>query len=146
MLLKRLYDLAHSPSHKILGDIAFAPKAVRWIIDLGPDGQLLGQGPQMTGDDKRGKEFSCPQTTRSKLAGGVAEFLCDGLTAVFGLDPDPKAEMTEQKRADRDVNNTRKYSDFWRQIADAEAKIKSLELQALLRFKKSLASPPIFLR
>jgi hypothetical protein len=70
MLLRLLYDLAHSPSRHILADLAFAPKPVRWIIELDANGRVLGDGPQPTGDDKRGKEFSCPQTTRSKVAGG----------------------------------------------------------------------------
>ncbi|OGW91871.1 MAG: type I-C CRISPR-associated protein Cas8c/Csd1 [Omnitrophica bacterium RIFCSPHIGHO2_02_FULL_63_14] len=146
MLLKHLYDLAQSPSRKILDDPAFAPKAVRWIIELDAAGRLLGQGPKATGDDKRGKEFSCPQTIRSKVAGGVAEFLTDGLTSVFGLDPDPEAKMTVKKRADRDANNTRKCGDFWRQVEDAHAKTGRPGMQALLKFKKSLTSAPTFLR
>ena len=93
MLLKHLYDFA--VSRHLLDDLAFSPKAVRWIIELDNTGNLLGSGPQATGDDKRGKEFSCPQTTRPKVAGGVSEFLADGITAVFGLDPDPDAPMTE---------------------------------------------------
>ena len=56
MLLKHLYDFAHS--RRLLDDLAFAPKAVRWIIELDTDGNLVGAGPQLTGDDKRGKEFS----------------------------------------------------------------------------------------
>ena len=58
MLLKHLYDFA--VSRKLLDDLAFAPKAVRWIVELDVNGNLLGAGPQATGDDKRGKEFSCP--------------------------------------------------------------------------------------
>ncbi|MHB9008163.1 MAG: type I-C CRISPR-associated protein Cas8c/Csd1, partial [Limisphaerales bacterium] len=145
MLLKHLYDFA--VSRKLLDDLAFAPKAVRWIIELDADGVLLGAGPQATGDDKRGKEFSCPQTTRPKVAGGVSEFLADGLAAVFGLDPDPEAVMPERKRADRDVNNARKREDFWRQINEASVLTKQPSLQALLRFSGQLGTtPPPFLR
>jgi len=145
MLLKQLYDLA--VSRKLLGDLAFGRKAVRWIIDLDVNGKLLGAGPQSTGDDKRGKEFSCPQTTRSKVAGGVSEFLADGLTAVFGLDPDPDATMTEKKRADRDDNNARKREDFWQQMNEAAHQTKHAGLEAVCLFRGPIeTAQPSFLR
>jgi CRISPR-associated protein Csd1 len=145
MLLKHLYDF--SVSHQLLDDLAFSPKAVRWIIELDPHGNLIGSGPQITGDDKRGKEFSCPQTTRPKVAGGVSEFLADGLTAVFGLDADPDAPMPDSKRADRDANNLAKRSDFWAQIDDAHRAGPSPALQALIAFGSRInATPPPFLR
>lgn len=145
MLLKHLYDFA--VSRKLLDDLAFAPKAVRWIIDLDASGNLLGAGPQATGDDKRGKEFSCPQTTRPKVAGGVSEFLADGLTAVFGLDPDPEAPMPDKKRVDRDANNARKREDFWRQMNEASVQTKHVGFGAVRRFSEQIgiAQPP-FLR
>jgi CRISPR-associated protein Csd1 len=145
MLLKHLYDFA--VSRKLLDDLAFAPKAVRWIIELDASGNLLGAGPQATGDDKRGKEFSCPQTTRPKVAGGVSEFLADGLTAVFGLDPDPDAPMPAKKRADRDTNNARKLADFWQQMNEAGKQTKHAGLEAVRRFSDQIetAQPP-FLR
>jgi CRISPR-associated protein Csd1 len=145
MLLKHLYDFA--VSHHLLDDLAFSPKAVRWIIELDSTGKLLGTGPQATGDDKRGKEFSCPQTTRPKVAGGVSEFLADGLTAVFGLDPDPDAPMTERKRADRDANNIAKRTDFWAQIAAAHQAQPSPDVNALIAFGARITTePPPFLR
>jgi len=145
MLLKHLYDFA--VSRKLLDDLAFAPKAVRWIIELDSNGNLLGMGPQATGDDRRGKEFSCPQTTRPKVAGGVSEFLADGLTAVFGLDPDPEAAMPEKKRTDRDANNARKREDFWQQITEAAVRTKHPGLEGLLRFSAQPGTtPPSFLR
>ena len=145
MLLKHLYDFA--VSRHLLDDLAFSPKAVRWIIELDSTGNLLGSGPQATGDDKRGKEFSCAQTTRPKVAGGVSEFLADGLTAVFGLDPDPDAPMTERKRADRDANNIAKRTDFWAQIAAAHQAQPSPAVNALIAFGlRIVAAPPSFLR
>jgi CRISPR-associated protein Csd1 len=136
MLLKLLYDFAQS--RNLLADPAFEHKAVRWIIELDSAGNLLGSGPQPTGNDKRGKKFSCPQTTRPKEAGGVAEFLADGLTAAFGLDQDPEANMPAQKRADRDANNSAKYADFWKQIQEAEKATGHPDLKALLAFKQRL--------
>jgi len=145
MLLKHLYDLA--VSRRLLDDLAFAPKAIRWIIELDTGGKLLGAGPQGTGDEKRGKEFNCPTTTRAKVAGGVSEFLADGLTAVFGLDPDPEAPMPPRKRADRDANNARKREDFWRQIDQAAMQTKHPGLEAVQRFLAALgAIQPHFLR
>ena len=145
MLLKHLYDFA--VSRHLLDDLAFSPKAVRWVIELDSTGHLLGAGPQATGDDKHGKEFSCPQTTRPKVAGGVSEFLADGLTAVFGLDPDPDAPMTERKRGDRDANNIAKRSDFWAQITAAHHIHPSSELNALIAFgARIITEPPPFLR
>ena len=100
MLLQRLNDFA--TSRKLLDNLAFRPKAVRWIITLDDAGNLVGQGPVETvGERNRGKEFDCPQTTRPKVAGGVAEFLADGITAVFGLDTNPEQPMSEKKRKDR---------------------------------------------
>ncbi len=136
MLLKHLYDFA--VSRKLLDDLAFAPKAVRWIIELDSNGNLLGAGPQATGDDKRGKEFNCPQTTRPKVAGGVSEFLADGLTAVFGLDLDPDAPMLEKRRTERDANNARKREDFWQQVNQAAKQTKHAGLEAARSFSERI--------
>ncbi len=143
MLLKALYELAHS--RKLLDDLAFNTKAIRWIIQLDAQGNFLGIVP--TGDDKRGKEFSAPQTTRPKVAGGVAEFLADGITAVFGFDADPEKDKdNEKRRRDRDQNNAAKQTDFWQQIEAAFAETQHPSLQALLGFKAQHATQPSFLR
>lgn len=143
MLLKALYELAHS--RQLLDDLAFTTKAVRWVIQLDSQGNFLGIIP--TGDDKRGKEFSAPQTTRPKVAGGVAEFLADSLTAIFGFDSDPeKDKENEKRRRDRDQNNAAKQADFWQQIEAALAETQHSTLQALLRFKDQQAAQPSFLR
>ena len=78
MLLQALYDYAQS--RNLLKDLAFDEKSVRWIIDLDARGNLIGTGPIDTSiDGKNGKSFSCPRTSKSKNAGGVAEFLVDGV-------------------------------------------------------------------
>ena len=87
MLLKALYDLAHS--RDLIDDPAFAAKRIRWIIKLDRDGNLVGSGPiETVGEDREGKSYSAPRLDAPKNAGGVAEFLADGLTALFGLDPE----------------------------------------------------------
>ncbi|MGI9167747.1 MAG: type I-C CRISPR-associated protein Cas8c/Csd1, partial [Pyrinomonadaceae bacterium] len=146
MLLRCLYDFAHS--RKLLEDLAFAPKAIRWVMQLDSDGNLIGAGPIDTSEDgKRGKEFSAPITSRPKVAGGIGEFLADGITAVFGLDPDPdKHKDNERKRRERDANNLAKCEDFWRQIQQAANETKHDALSAPLRFHEVLGQQPSFLR
>lgn len=146
MLLKLLYDFAHS--RKLLDDLAFAPKAVRWVIPLDGEGNLIGLGVQeTTGDKNRGKEYSSPQTSRSKNAGGIAEFLADNLTGIFGLDADPdKDKDNEKKRRDRDANNVAKGKDFWRQIQCAFDETQHPALITLLQFRERAKDAPAFLR
>ncbi len=145
MLLKHLQDFANS--RNLLGNLAFKRKAVRWIITLDEVGNLVGHGPVETeGTRNRGKEFDCPQTTRPKVAGGVAEFMADSITAVFGLDTNPEQSMSEKKRKDRDKNNRRKYDDFWTQIEQAHATTLSPVLKTLLTFKPDPGQMPSFLR
>ncbi|MDH7503873.1 MAG: type I-C CRISPR-associated protein Cas8c/Csd1, partial [Verrucomicrobiota bacterium] len=138
MLIKLLYDLAHSPSRKILVDEAFEPRVIRWIIDLDSQGRFLGVQDTSV-DGKRGKEFPVvPKTARVKK-GKVAEFLADGIDSVFGLSPDPaKPKDPEMLRA--------KFEDFWEQIAEAAEKTKLFGLQALLHFRPNPGQPPEFLR
>ena len=145
MLLKHLTDFASS--RKLLDDLAFKFKAVRWLITLDNAGNLVGQGPVETeGEKRRGKEFNCPQTTRSKVAGGVAEFMADGITSVFGLDTDPEKSMSERKRKERDKNNRGKYDDFWAQIEQVHKETTVPLLTALLAFKLEPRRTPSFLR
>lgn len=132
MLLKALYDFAHS--RKLLDDLAFAPKAIRWVIQLDAEGHLLGV-VDTSEDGKRGKEFSAPMTSRPKVAGGVAEFLADGITALFGLDMEPEKDLeNERKRKDRDANNAAKLKDFKQQIDQALAETQHESLKVLQTF------------
>jgi len=146
VLLRYLYDLAQSRS--LLNDLAFAPKAIRWVIALDEAGNLLGSGPiETTGEKNRGKEFSAPQTSRPKVAGGVAEFLADGITALFGLDSDPEKDAANaKKRRERDANNAAKYKDFWQQIEQAQAATQHPALKAILQFRAQMGNSPVFLR
>lgn len=146
MLLKLLYDFAYS--RNLLNDLAFTPKAVRWIIPLDSKGNLIGSGAQeSTGDKNRGKEYSAPQTSQSKNAGGIAEFLADNLTGIFGLDTAPDENNdNEKKRRDRDANNAAKCEDFWRQIQQAFDDTQLPALNALLQFHEHVKDTPPFLR
>lgn len=145
MLLQHLYEFAIS--RKLLDNLAFKPKSVRWIITLDKMGNIVGQGPVETkGVRNRGKEFDCPQTNRPTVAGGVAKFIADGITAVFGLDTNPEKPMSEKKRKVRDENNLRKYADFWTQIEQAHQKTLSPSLKTLFAFKPEPGRIPSFLR
>ncbi len=147
MLLKALHEFAHSRG--ILADLAFEEKAVRWIIPLDRNGCLLGNGLIETeGEKNRGKLYSSPRTSRAKDAGGIAEFLADGLTAVFGRDAEPDKKLTEKQRRDRDANNAKKYDDFWCQIDKAATATESPVLSAIKAFKEILQQQPLpgFLR
>lgn len=147
MLLKALHDFAHE--RNLLDDLAFSPKAVRWIIEIDEAGKFLGITSTHTDNNNRGKEFSCPQTTRAKNGAGVAEFLADGLTAVFGLDPEPEADMPEKKRKARDANNLAKRANFWCQMRRSVRDSKSSHRLAVLRcwkLTRSSKQPPEFLR
>lgn len=145
MLLQALCDYARS--RKLLTDLAFADKAVRWIIDLDAQGHLIGRGPIDTATDgKHGKVFSCPRTSKNKNAGGVAEFLADGLAALFGQEADPKKldKLPESKRKAREENNAGKRQAFRSLIAGCAREIPSV--QACLRFLDDASEMPPFLR
>jgi len=65
---------------------------------LDSEGNLIGAGVQETaGNKNRGKEYSAPQTSQSKNAGGIAEFLADNLTGLFNLDTDPEKTKTTKR-------------------------------------------------
>lgn len=137
MLLNALCQYAYS--RKILDDLAFEKKPIRWVIPLDKHGNLIGRGLIETeGEKNRGKEFSAPRTSRPKDAGGIAEFLADGLTALFGLDIEPDKKLTEKQRYDRNANNARKHEDFWGQIEEAARKTDSALLNAISAFGNSL--------
>ena len=136
MLLKHLYDYALS--RNLLTDLAFAPKAVRWIIDLDAAGNYIGIVE--TGDGKRGQEFSCPRILGSKTGGGMAEFLADGITAVWGYESAPEKKRTEKEEQDRQKNNALKQENFWEQIETASVETSHPGLSALRAFRQKLAA------
>lgn len=144
MLLRALTEFAQN--RRLLDDLAFALKSIRWLIPLTADGQLIGAGPIEVGEKNRGREYSCPRTARPKDAGGVAEFLVDGLTAVFGVEAEPDRQQTEKQRRDRDANNQRKFDDFWQQLNRAAATTHDVRLDALVAFHQQVGQSPPFLR
>jgi CRISPR-associated protein Csd1 len=146
MLLRHLYELAHA--RNLLDDLAFTPKTIRWVIPLDEAGNLVGSGPMETmGQKNRGRAFRAPQTSRNKNAGGVAEFLADGITALFGLDTDPEKDVeNNKKRQERNANNAAKYHDFWQQIQAACDATAHPMLPAILQFRDRTGTTPAFLR
>lgn len=147
MLLKALVEFAET--HKILDGVAFAKKPIRWIVPLDSQGNFVGPGLIETeGEKNRGKEFSAPRTSLDKGVGGIAEFLADGITAVFGLesDPDEAAKLKPKQREDREVNNRKKCEHFWQQMRDAHVATSNSALAAMLTFSKKVELFSTFLR
>lgn len=140
MLLYHLAEFARSKNLLTLDAQAFRPKAVRWIITLDEAGNLEGKGPVDTSSEGqgRGQELCCPQTTIPKNAGGMAEFLADSITAIFGLNMDPTEPMSEKQK--------QKFNNFWIQIEDAYNKTSSPALKTVLSFKPEPNQVPSFLR
>jgi CRISPR-associated protein Csd1 len=144
VLLTHLWDFARSK--KILDDLAFAPKAIRWIIPLDDRGQLVGGGLIETGEKGRGKEMSAPRTSLDKSAGGIAEFLADGITAVFGLDAEPDKKATQKQREAKDSSNAKKHQHFWSQIDQALQATGHAALESLRVFHGNVQQVASFLR
>ncbi len=136
MLLKHLYDYAQS--RDLLADVAFTSKAVRWVIDLDADGNLLGDGPTDTDvDKKRGEEFPCPWTMLMDNSGKISNFLTGGLDSVFGLSPNPGKPKDVGKLA-------AKHEHFWSQIIECAKAVPCVS--AVVNFKTQTGSPPSFLQ
>jgi CRISPR-associated protein Csd1 len=156
MLLQALNEFYKRAARDgLIEEAAFVNKYIRWQIPLDADGNLQGVGLIETPEtkDEKGKrqrrEFSVPRSSRPKNAGGVAEFLWDGIEAVFCLPPDLEAvEPNEKKRASQDANRQAKYDDFWRQIEECFAETNSPLLTALLKFRENFRAEgqPGFLR
>jgi CRISPR-associated protein Csd1 len=156
MLLQALSEFyARATREQLIEEPAFVKKYIRWQIPLDLDGNLQGAGlietPETEGERGRTqrREFSVPRSSRPKNAGGVAEFLWDGIEAVFGLPPDLDAmEEDEKKRAKQQANRRAKFDDFWRQIKECYDETNSDLILALLRFKEKFqsAETPEFLR
>lgn len=151
MLLQALNEFyKRATREKLIQEAAFTEKYIRWNIPLKPNGSLEGIGLTENPEIKKdGRAFSIPKTNRPKNAGGVSEFLWDGIEAVFNLKPDlESAEPDEKKRQRQDDNRQAKFDDFWRQIEQSAEETKSPLLNAVLQFRENFTSQdkPEFLR
>ena len=156
MLLKHLYDYALSK--KLLDDLAFKPRTpVRWIIPLDPNGKLIGSGVIETfgGDNdirnNRGKLYDVPKTSRPTNSGTVSDFLVDDVGAVFALrtkfDKDKASGNIKEEEQSVIDKRRAKNVDFWEQIRAAWDVTRDDDLNAIIKFKVSLADKnPPFLR
>lgn len=151
--LNEFYTRATKPDENggvLIEEAAFNQKYVRWIVPLKIDGTLEGGGLIENPEIKKGGvAFSLPKTNRPKVAGGVAEFLWEGLEAIFNLKVDLEAvEPNEKKRASQDNNRQAKFDDFWRQIEAARDAGDSRLLETILKFRENYVSAdaPPFLR
>jgi CRISPR-associated protein Csd1 len=138
MLLQALNEFyKRATRENLIEEAAFTEKYIRWNIPLKTDGSLEGIGLTENPSPKNdGRVFSVPKTNRPKNAGGVSEFLWDGIEAVFCLKPDPESvEPDDKKRQRQDDNRQAKFDDFWQQIEKAFAETESPFLQAVLQFR-----------
>jgi CRISPR-associated protein Csd1 len=151
MLLQALHEFYERACRDgLIQDAAFTNKYIRWVIPLDADGNLEGGGLLEIPEIKKGgTPFSVPRSGRPKNAGGVGEFLWEGLEAMFALPADPDAvEPNERKREQQIANRQAKHDDFWRQITEAAKVTPSPALSAVLRFREKylLDGPPGFLQ
>jgi CRISPR-associated protein Csd1 len=149
MLLQALYDFYQRAARDgLIEEAAFTQKYVRWIIPLDADGNLEGVGLIENPEPKKdGRIFSLPRSSRPKNAGGVAEFLWDGLEAIFCLPPDLEAvELDEKKRDRQTANRQAKHEDFWRQISEAFAETNNPAVQSVIKFREQHLPSHSFLR
>ena len=151
--LNEFYERATKPNANgecLIEEAAFNKKYVRWIIPLKLDGTLEGSGLIENPEIKKGGvSFSLPKTNRPKVAGGVAEFLWEGLEAIFNLKNDPETvEANERKRLSQNNNRQAKFDDFWGQIEAASDAVSSPLIEAVLKFREKYVSAdaPHFLR
>jgi CRISPR-associated protein Csd1 len=151
--LNEFYQRASKPDNNgriLIQEAAFTEKYIRWVIPLKLDGTLEGNGLSENPEIKKGgRAFSVPKTNRPKVAGGVAEFLWDGIEAVFCLKPDlDSVEPNERKRTAQEANRKAKFDDFWRQFEGGFAETNSPLLNAVLQFRDNLSNQetPDFLR
>ena len=151
--LNEFYKRASKPNENgrtLIQEAAFTEKYIRWTIPLKLDGTLEGGGLTENPEIKKGgRIYSVPKTNRPKVAGGVAEFLWDGIEAVFCLKPDfDFTEPNEKKSASQIANRQAKFGNFWRQIEAAFAETNSPLLNAVLKFRDNLLNQeiPDFLR
>lgn len=153
MLLQALHEF--SLRKQLCEGLAFKSRNVRWIIPINQNGDFLGDGLI---EMEREKTFLCPRTIRSKGVGGVAEFLADGITALFGLENEAdeleESEETETEeestKEDSRDNSEIKYEDFWKQIEEAFKETQLPSLQSMIRWKENNVATakavPFFLR
>lgn len=151
MLLQALNEFyKRATKDGLIEEAAFTKKYIRWNIPLKSDGSLEGIGLTENPEIKKGgRLFSVPKTNRPKTAGGVSEFLWDGVEAVFRLKPDLETvEPDDKKRQRQDDNRQAKYADFWRQVEQAFEETASPLLGAVLHFRNDFKKKetPDFLR
>ena len=78
--------------------------------------------------DFESKGTKVPRTIRPTVSGEVAEFLCAGLDAIFGISPNPEKPKDSKK-----LKN--KHADYWKQIEECYQFTQHEGIKALLKFR-----------
>ncbi|MCY4381260.1 MAG: type I-C CRISPR-associated protein Cas8c/Csd1 [Proteobacteria bacterium] len=139
MMLKSLYDFALNQKLLSVENRAFESKAIEFVIDLNEQGDFLGIIVM------KYFKVSCPVSLRKKSVGGVADFLADGLIALFGIDLNNK-KRSQKQQLSRDRNNQKKFQNFWHQIEEAHEATQASSLLSIMNFKRDYGVAPDFIR
>lgn len=138
MLIKALVDFYNrAVQGGLIENPAFNQEFVRWIIPLDSGGNVLGGFIESPEPKKGGSLMSVPRTSRAKVGGGVAEFLCDGIEAVFGFGFPKKTEQESQSKRKRE-NLQKKNEDFWIQIKECSEETDSPDIKAVLESREKI--------
>ncbi len=118
----------------------FAPKTVKWSIQLSPEGQFLGLTSLAADKKSKGRDFTkCPNLSHPELTGGTAtkcHFLVESLRVVAHLLPSDNGDLSpEDKKARETVS--RKHTYFREMCTVAAAAVPTLEAVALMLSNES---------
>lgn len=147
MLLKALYDFYERACIEgKIEDTAFAEKPIRWLFALNAQGELLGVIEQADENNKPIR-FKAPRTNRSTVSGRIANFLAEGMDAVFGLNPEPfKYDEGSDTKKKSDLKREVKHAHFWEQIELAAQAVEHSQINALLNFRNKMNGTDAFFR
>ena len=143
MLIKALYDFYQrakdNPDIDLEAGFVTEPVNLKIIIDENGNFQSAGFLDDVIDENRKKKKLlrKTPRTIRPTNSGEVAEFLCAGIDAVFGLSPNPDSAKDPKK-----LRN--KHQDYWAQIEQAYQETNHPYLRTLLNFReKNLSNESI---
>jgi CRISPR-associated protein Csd1 len=127
MILHQLVNDAE----RIIGEVPkpnYGPQTIKWVIELGTQGEFLGCTPTSGGGPKdRGITVIAPILSSKRTSGVAAQFLVDKTSYVLGL------FIADDKSVKKD-RSKEEYKAFTDLIKVAYDKTNSNELKALLNF------------
>jgi CRISPR-associated protein Csd1 len=157
MIIKRLHDLAEREN--LLADPAFELLPVPYVIELGDDGMLLGEGiserretlvipaKKKGGVPKQkrgpGRTIAVPRPHGSPASQGFARFFTDTVSRVIPMTYDLATAKAAQRTAEV-AKRERSRATFWSQIGKAADETGDPALRAVQSFGRRLVDEPEF--